>query len=287
MEEQERETQGPLPSETEFLREAKAFLDNPSLLIKIANVLGVPLEKAQKLLPENQQKMIAKATTKALETALEAALRTSTPAGPAASRAFDEQVRSSTMKNHLHTAGSAISGAIGGFFGPISMIVELPLSTTIILRSITETARDFGFDLDDPKVKAECLFVFTLGSKESDADDEMNSAYLASRVGFAASVRNAASYIAANSIRDILSGLERHTAPLLAKFLSQIAARFNIVITQKAMMEAVPVLGAAGGMAINSAFADYFGRAARYHFGILALEKKYGEEKTRELYQRA
>ena len=41
------------------------------------------------------------------------------------------------------------SGAIGGAFGLASVAVELPISTTIMLRSIADIARSEGFDVRD------------------------------------------------------------------------------------------------------------------------------------------
>jgi hypothetical protein len=40
--------------------------------------------------------------------------------------------------------GAALSGGVGGFFGVAAIAFELPLSTTIIMRSIADIARSEG-----------------------------------------------------------------------------------------------------------------------------------------------
>ncbi|MCZ5534582.1 EcsC family protein, partial [Escherichia coli] len=58
---------------------------------------------------------------------------------------------------------AALSGAIGGAFGFSALAIELPVSTTIMLRSIADIARSEGFDLDRIDTKLECLAVFSFG----------------------------------------------------------------------------------------------------------------------------
>ena len=45
--------------------------------------------------------------------------------------------------NRLHTLGAAVSGGVGGF-GPLAMLVEVPVTTGIIFRSIADIARSEG-----------------------------------------------------------------------------------------------------------------------------------------------
>jgi hypothetical protein len=68
--------------------------------------------------------------------------------------------------------------------------------------------------------------------------------------------------------------------------LNQIAARFGVAVTHKAMAQAVPLLGAAGGAAINYAFIHHFQSLATGHFTMRRLERKYGEELVRTHYNK-
>ncbi|WP_336152943.1 EcsC family protein, partial [Escherichia coli] len=61
-----------------------------------------------------------------------------------------------------------------------ALAIELPVSTTIMLRSIADIARSEGFDLDRIDTKLECLAVFSFGGPSED-DDAVNTAYYATR----------------------------------------------------------------------------------------------------------
>jgi EcsC protein family len=63
-------------------------------------------------------------------------------------------------------------------------------------------------------------------------------------------------------------GAVRESAPALVRFLAQIASRFGIVVSQKVMAQAVAVVGALGGAAVNLAFIEHFQDLARGHFTV-------------------
>ncbi|MGM9458182.1 EcsC family protein, partial [Lacticaseibacillus rhamnosus] len=58
---------------------------------------------------------------------------------------------------------AAVSGALGGAFGLATIAVELPVSTTLMLRSIAEIAREEGEDIETPEGALACIQVFALG----------------------------------------------------------------------------------------------------------------------------
>src|SRR5207245_2296223 len=64
----------------------------------------------------------------------------------------------------LHLGLACTSGAIGGAFGLPALAVELPITTTIMLRAIAAIAREEGDDLADPRTGLACLEVFALGA---------------------------------------------------------------------------------------------------------------------------
>jgi len=49
-------------------------------------------------------------------------------------------------------------------------------------------------------------------------------------------------------------GVVKEGAPILLKFVTQVAARFGLVVTKKVAAQALPVVGAVGGAAVNHAF---------------------------------
>ena len=73
-------------------------------------------------------------------------------------------------------------------------------------------------------------------------------------------------------------------APVLVKLIAMIAARFGVVVSQKAAAQMVPVLGAVGGAAVNYAFVDHFQAIARGHFTVRRLERVYGGDVIRAEY---
>ena len=73
---------------------------------------------------------------------------------------------------------------------------------------------------------------------------------------------------------------------MVARLISQIAARFGIVVSEKVAAQAAPILGAIGGAAVNAAFADHFQTLARGHFIVRRLERQHGAGVVAFEYQR-
>jgi hypothetical protein len=171
------------------------------------------------------------------------------------------------------------SGALGGALGLVTLPIELPVSTVLMLRTIAEIARDNGEDLSDPETRLACLEVFALGSR-TEADDLASGGYFAVRTALAKSITQAAKLAAAQGLAD-------RSAPALMRFMAQIASRFGVVVSQKVAAGAVPVLGALGGAAVNAAFLEHFRAIARAHFIIRRLERAYGPDSVKAAYQAA
>jgi hypothetical protein len=79
-------------------------------------------------------------------------------------------------------------------------------------------------------------------------------------------------------------GVLKEGAPILLKFVTKVAARFGLVVTQKVAAQALPVVGALGGAAVNYAFIAHFQNVARGHFTIRRLERGYGKERIQSEY---
>lgn len=248
----------------EDLLYARTLLENPGLAVKITNAFGAPIEKAFDLLPRNWSEIVHRSTRKALETAVNSALLT----------LRKKSTRQSA--NTLHKVMAAGLGAAGGFWGLPALSVELPASTTLMLRSIADIARSEQHDLDDPAVKVACLEVFALGGSGS-ADDSAETGYFAVRTALAKTINDAVHHLTAK-------GLSRKSAPALVKVISQVSSRFGIQVSEKVAAQSLPFLGAVGGAAVNSLFIDHFQNMARGHFIILRLEKIYGRQRIEEIY---
>ena len=145
-------------------------------------------------------------------------------------------------------AAAVLSGATGGWFGLVGLVPDLVASTTVIFNAIQKVARNNGFDTTDPQVRLECLAVFQFGEPGADGDAAAKS-FLANRV--------------------LTNG--QTVSALISRFAGSFAAR----LTTKLGAQAVPVLGAATGAAINYAFVDYYERVAQIHFRLLRLAEDH------------
>ena len=81
-------------------------------------------------------------------------------------------------------------------------------------------------------------------------------------------------------------GVVKEGGPVLLRFITQVASRFGLVVTQKVAAQALPVIGALGGAAVNYAFMEHFQDVARGHFTVRRLERTYGKELVRSEYER-
>ncbi|HEY6627190.1 MAG TPA: EcsC family protein [Ignavibacteriaceae bacterium] len=247
------------------LDRAVDILEYPSLTAKITDFIGQPIEKVFKYLPDKWNDKIGEVTQVALKKAMKLSISSIKKDG------------SRSSSNKMHKILSGTSGAVGGAFGLAALTVELPISTTIILRSIADIARSEGENISSIEVQLSCLEVFALGGK-SVKDDSSESGYFAVRIALSQSLREVSKYIAER-------GMTEEGAPILVKFILKIATRFGIQVSEKAAAQAIPLIGAAGGAIINLLFIDHFQNIAWGHFTVRRLERIYGEENIRKEYE--
>ncbi|MDO6620470.1 EcsC family protein [Shewanella sp. 6_MG-2023] len=247
------------------LVQAKQLLENPGLAAKITDFIGSPIEQGFALLPKSVSNGIGKVTEMALMKASDAALFTM------------KNIPHEQSSDRWHKLGVAVSGGVGGFFGLSALALELPISTTIMMRSIADIARSEGEQLDEVATKMACIEVFALGGESND-DDQAEKGYFAVRTVLANSIAEAAEYVATK-------GFSKEAAPMMVKLVTVVAERFGVQVTQKVAAQAVPAIGAAGGAIINTLFIDHFQDMARGHFIVRKLERKYGEELVKLTYQ--
>ncbi len=253
---------GGLPAEAlAELEGAVEVLEFPSFLVRLADSLGAPVEWALKLLERRLPgggALLHSSVEKALMAAARLAVR-SLDGGRTGTRRAGER---------WHRRAAAVSGAVGGALGAPGLAVELPVTTTLILRAIADVAREEGEDLTRLEARLACLEVFALGGRSS-SDDAAESAYFAIRLALARTVRR------------ITGGGMGET---VGRLVVRIAPRFEIAVGEKLAAQAAPVIGALGGAAINVAFTRHFQRIARAHFTVRRLERVYGEDPVRRAY---
>lgn len=143
------------------------------------------------------------------------------------------------------------TGAAGGAGGLLTSVAELPVTITVILRAIRAEAKRAGFDPEEAAIRAACLEVFAAGSPLT-RDDGVNSAFLSARLTV--------------------------TGPALQKLVASVAPRFAAALGQKLAAQAVPILGALTGAALNAAFLRYYREMARIRFQLMRLSVQHGTE---------
>jgi hypothetical protein len=143
------------------------------------------------------------------------------------------------------------AGAAGGAGGLPTAVAELPVTVTLFLNAIRAEARDAGLDPNEDWVRAECLQVFSAGSPLSQ-DDGVNTSFVASRLAL--------------------------TGSAVQNLISAIAPKLAAVLGQKLAAQAVPVLGAVSGAALNAAYLSYYREIARVRFALVKLGQVHGTE---------
>ncbi|NNM56557.1 EcsC family protein [Acidocella sp.] len=152
--------------------------------------------------------------------------------------------------NRVHRLATAASGAASGFIGLPGVLFDIPFTTTAILRSIAQVARDSGEDLATEDTRRACLEVLAFGGPGA-ADDESETGYWAARLGL--------SHLSLNLL------------------IKSAAGRFGVVLSEKLLAQAVPVAGAITGSALNYGFTRYYQNMAQVQFCLRALDRRTGE----------
>lgn len=254
------------PQDLDELRAAKKILEKPSFVARVSNAVGAPLEKSFTALPRPVTRVVGDLTETVVGKAFDSALYTL------------RDPRAEAPSNLTHKLAAMASGAVGGAFGIGALALELPVSTTIMLRSIADIARSEGEDLRSPEARVQCIQVLALGGP-SKSDDAAEKGYFGARAALAKAVSDAAKYLAAHQ-----AGAKG--APAIVRLITQVASRFSVVVSQKAAAQSVPLVGAFGGATINALFIGHYQDMARGHFTVRRLERAHGAEAVRAAYEK-
>src|SRR6202012_5446634 len=146
--------------------------------------------------------------------------------------------------------------------------IELPVTTTLMLRAIADIARHHGEDLNTLEARLACVEVFALGAPQPDR--RLDFGYLASRALITRLAADATAIFVERGVANL-------SAPVVGNLVSAIASRFGVVVTERSAASAVPVLGAVGGATVNVIFMNHFQRVANGHFVVRKLERLYGQ----------
>ncbi len=254
------------------LQFAKDLLENPGFLSKATDAVGSFISKPMEYLPEKVTKSINEVTSISLRKACQAALFTM------------KDAPNDEASNYWHKFGVMVSGGVGGFFGVAALAIELPISTTIMLRSIADIARSEGESISETETQNACLEVFALGGA-SKHDDDSETGYYATRMSLSRAVGKAIEYTTEKIAAEAAETAFEKSAPWLIAMIEKIAEKFSIQVTDKVLLQTLPVIGAASGATLNALFIDHYQDMAKGHFIVRRLERKYGVDVVRQVYE--
>lgn len=223
-------TRPPLDTDTELDRIAKHYRSAGGVGVKMLNALGGQAEGLLDQLPGNVRDGLTGAT--------ERALRLSVQAAQGSRRAVPDQ------NEWVNAAVTTAMGAAGGFGGLPGALIELPATTTMLLRAIQGVAAETGFDPAAESVQFDCVRVFSAAGP-LDFDDGADLGFL--------------------SVRMTLTG------GAMQKLIATVAPKLATALGQKLAAQTVPVLGAVAGAGTNYIYTRYYQQIAHVHFGLRRL----------------
>ena len=252
------------PPHQRALQEAVARLEHRGFAAKLADYAGQPVARVMRMMPRFAADRINTTVERAILNGLNVAIRS---IAPGATRPPER--RASSLL-------AGIGGGVSGFFGLAALPIELPVTTTLMLRAIADIARHHGEDLSTLEARLACLEVFALGAPPGDRNGPLG--YYASRIFLGRMAADATTILLERGVASI-------SAPVVGGLVSEIATRFGIVVTERSAASALPVLGALGGATVNVIFMNHFQSVAQGHFAIRRLEREFGPALVRRLYE--
>ena len=251
------------PADDAELKSAVKNLEGRNFAAKLADYAGMPVNRVLGFLPKAVNRQIGGIVRNAVMKGLEVAVDTLDETPP----------RTPSIGFSSFLAG--VTGGVGGLFGFGALAVELPLTTTFMLRAIAEIAQHQGDDLSTIEARLACLEVFAYGAKRNG--ENVDVGYYATRALISSYTHHVAALVLERGTLDA-------SAPVVASFISEIVSRFGLLISDRVAASALPVLGAVGGATVNMIFMDHFQRIAQGHFALRRLERTYGSATIRHRY---
>jgi hypothetical protein len=240
-------------------------LENPNFAARLADYAGVPVNRVLSILPKFANSQLSGMVRSAVMKGLDVAIET-----------LDEDDPAKEPLTGFSSFLAGVTGGVSGLFGFAALPIELPLTTTFMLRAIASIARHEGEDLSQIEARLACLEVFAFGAKRP-AGEQVDVGYYAARALLSKYTNEIAAFVAERGAVDV-------TAPVVSGLVSEIVSRFGLVVSDKAAAVALPILGAVGGATVNVVFMDHFQRIAQGHFALRRLERAYGGATVRQLY---
>ncbi len=225
-------------------------------IVNLSSMVGKKTEGWFEKAPDDWQSRLDGLIETALHTSYDLALQTQSDDD---SQSLVNRALGWAQGERWHSLASAVSGALGGLGGISTTLVEIPVTTTLALRSIQQVAGSYGEDVSKEEIRAQCIAVLSLGGPIEE-DDETETALFATRLAV------------------------NHTT--VAQAIKIVLPRFGIVLSEKLLAQAVPIIGAVAGATINSVFVSYYQTMAHVHFRLRKLEKSHDADQVLACFNR-
>lgn len=216
--------------EVELARLVDLYKSAGGVGVQLLNMVGGQAENLLDRLPQPVQDGLQGATERALGLAMRAAQDTR--------GAVPDQAA------WVNTAVATAMGAAGGIGGLPAALIELPATTTLLLRSIQGVAAQNGFDPNSKNVQFDCIRVFAAAGPLAK-DDGADLGFFSARLTL--------------------------TGGAMQKLIASVAPKLATVLGQKLATQTVPVLGAIAGATTNYVYTSYYQQIAQVHFGLRKL----------------
>jgi EcsC protein family len=252
------------PRHQKVLQRAFFLLERRNFAARLADYAGQPVDRLLRMMP--------KPASAGLNRAIEAAMLRSLTLAISSIEPKSKHRPAPELASLL----AGINGGISGFFGFAALPIELPLTTTLMLRSIADIARHHGEDLSRLEARLACMEVFALGA--GGGPKRMDIGYYASRALLSKLAGQASAYL-----------LERNAASASASvansLVSELSSRFGVIVSERFAASALPIVGAIGGAAINMIFMHHFQSVAQAHFSLRRLERWHSQPLIQRHYE--
>jgi len=266
------------PDDLEVIKSAKHAMENLGWAIKGVNKVGNTLESGSKYIPNWALSFIQKSTEKILLGILKANLLTISK---------NKKFKKPSKKTYkaIVTGSGIVGGLLGSTtgIGTVVFVSEMTITTKFLMRTILDIARSEGEDIYSLEGQMQCLEVFAIGGQSKD-DDGVETSYYVTRAALSASLKSVTASRIKYAINTAAKGVSAMGSNAVTKFITQIAARFSVLFTEKFVAQAIPIAGAIGGGTINLVFVNHFQKMATAHFTLRRLERKYGQDMVMNTY---
>src|ERR1700728_2723860 len=178
------------------LKQAVKSLENPNFAARLADYAGIPVNRVLGILPKVANNQLGALVRSAVMKSLDVAIDT----------LKDEPPPTPAIWFSSFLAG--VTGGVSGLVGFAALPVELPLTTTFMLRAIAAIARHEGEDLSKIEARLACLEVFALGSKQRNEQVD-NIGYYAARALLGKYTHDIVTFVAERGALDVSAPVVR------------------------------------------------------------------------------